>query len=450
MTETLKPDLCVIGKGPVATALVLGARACGARVVLVIPPGGGKEDIDLDLAIRAWWAAGPDLAAAAKAIARARKPGEANDRAIRLRAAGATVIEGEAHFTDRNTLVAGETRITPGRFALALGARTILPDIAGLADLPHVLVEDAADIAEPPARLAILGADWRGVAVAQLFRRAGVAVDVIPAGALLPGFDTEAVRVLQDRLRRDDIGLDEGCTVIAAREKQRGIALILSHGGQEQERDVSHVLIAGKRVASVETLAPEAAGIVLREGRIAVDRHYVTANPRVLAIGACCDDPDPCDPGRLLALALFGKRTGPAAAQRIALTRPEIAATGVDASEGAAAGAAEILRAPFSENPRAGAGGETSGFLKVTLDSKGRVLGATIAGPEAAEQIVPWHMAASAAMRLADLPATSFPAATYAATTRDVLAAHNLRSAGNLRARLALTFNRWRVHAGRT
>jgi pyruvate/2-oxoglutarate dehydrogenase complex dihydrolipoamide dehydrogenase (E3) component len=53
----------------------------------------------------------------------------------------------------------------------------------------------------------------------------------------------------------------------------------------------------------------------------------------------------------------------------------------------------KALTSPFEENDRARAERDTGGFVKVLVDGKGRVHGATIVGPRAGELVQLWGLA---------------------------------------------------------
>ena len=65
-----------------------------------------------------------------------------------------------------------------------------------------------------------------------------------------------------------------------------------------------------------------------------------------------------------------------------------------------------VLRWPYAENDRAQAERETSGFIKVVTDRRGRILGASIVGAHAGELIQMWGFAILNGMKIGAM--TSF------------------------------------------
>jgi pyruvate/2-oxoglutarate dehydrogenase complex dihydrolipoamide dehydrogenase (E3) component len=79
---------------------------------------------------------------------------------------------------------------------------------------------------------------------------------------------------------------------------------------------------------------------------------------------------------------------------RVTFTDPELAAVGMSEEDARAARRPfRILRWPFAENDRARTEGATAGFVKVLVDGKGHIHGATIVGAHAGEQIGLWGLA---------------------------------------------------------
>ncbi|MEO1459937.1 MAG: dihydrolipoamide dehydrogenase, partial [Pseudomonadota bacterium] len=79
----------------------------------------------------------------------------------------------------------------------------------------------------------------------------------------------------------------------------------------------------------------------------------------------------------------------------VTFTDPEIAQAGLTEDEARArhGDAVEVARFKFGENDRALAEGRTDGLIKAVIGKKGRILGASIVGPNAGEIVHPWALA---------------------------------------------------------
>jgi pyruvate/2-oxoglutarate dehydrogenase complex dihydrolipoamide dehydrogenase (E3) component len=86
---------------------------------------------------------------------------------------------------------------------------------------------------------------------------------------------------------------------------------------------------------------------------------------------------------------------------RTTYTEPELAQVGLTEAEARAAHAeVEVVRADFEGNDRARALRETEGFCKVMVGRRGRILGATIVGPQAGELIGVWALAIASGLKI--------------------------------------------------
>jgi pyruvate/2-oxoglutarate dehydrogenase complex dihydrolipoamide dehydrogenase (E3) component len=110
-------------------------------------------------------------------------------------------------------------------------------------------------------------------------------------------------------------------------------------------------------------------------------------------------------------------------APRVAFTDPGFATVGL--SEAAARsryGTVRIFRLPFAESARARIERQPAGLIKVIATRGGRILGAGIAGRDAAELIAPWSLAVANRVTLpamaAMVPASPTRAALTAAIAR--------------------------------
>ena len=105
-----------------------------------------------------------------------------NESVARLTGLGIRVIEGEARFKDRRTLVAaGAFEIRARRFVIATGSTPALPSIPGLEQGPYSTSDTIFALGELPGHLIVIGAGSTGLALAQSFRRLGSEVTVLEA-----------------------------------------------------------------------------------------------------------------------------------------------------------------------------------------------------------------------------------------------------------------------------
>lgn len=454
MTETagaravpalLTPDICVLGAGPGGYAIANTAAAFGVPVVLIERDGlpAGREQA-IAAALSALAAAGrharhlseapafglatgdiavdfPAVQAHAAQVATNLAP---NQSFTRLAALGATVLRGDARFTSRNTVSVGHHTVRARRFVIATGSEPALPPISGIADLPCLTEETLLGLSRLPRRLLVLGGGATGAEIAQTMRRLGSEVALICEGVLLPEEDGEAAGHLRRALLRDGVELHEGCSVIRAESVRNRPRLVLQRDdSHEFALEGSHLFLATRREPDIARLDPDIGGVRTESGRIAVDRGLRTSNRRILAIGDAIAEAA-CGPrnahvelrqaNQVVRNILFRRKVAQAdqSVPRLVRCEPEIASVGLAETQ-ARPGHVRVLRWPYSESPLAQAERRSEGMVKLLTDTKGRVLGVTIAGAGAGELIVPWSLAVAEGRNLRDMADLAVPAGTF-------------------------------------
>ncbi len=88
----------------------------------------------------------------------------------------------------------------------------------------------------------------------------------------------------------------------------------------------------------------------------------------------------------------------------VTYTEPELAQVGLTEAIASERGIeVQALSWPFADNDRARTERATEGFVKVLLDRRGRIQGATIVGERAGELIQPWVLAIAEGLKIGSL-----------------------------------------------
>lgn len=446
MSETLRPDLCVIGAGSGGLSVAAGGAKLGVPVVLIEKDRMGGECLNsgcvpssalLAAAHRAHNARGaPEFGVATEVrvdFAKVRAHVAATVAAIaphdsreRFEKMGVRVIQGAARFVDPRTVVAGDVMIKARRFVIATGSSADIPPFPGLDRTPYLTNETIFSVADLPAHLVVVGAGSIGLALAQAFRRLGSDVSVIEAAQPLAKDDAECVEVVLNALKSEGIDIIDRVTVKAIRGDNGGVEVAIERDGRPSVVSGSHLFIATGRRANVAGLGLGEAGIVCDANGIKVDSGLRTTNRRVYAIGdvigglqfsSVAHD----HAGLLIRSALF--RLPVNASRRVVpwvtTTEPELAHVGRTEAQARAEGyTVRITRASFADNDRAVAERTTVGRIKVVTTRRGRILGATIVGPGAGELIGMWALAINRGLTIAAIAGTLMPYPSYSEVGR--------------------------------
>ena len=203
-----------------------------------------------------------------------------------LQKAGIDFVPGTATFTDDKTLSVNEKRITAQFFVLATGAKPmqLLADGTG-----HVITsDDFLDLDRLPPSILFIGGGFISFEFAHFAARLGprnqrcviLEVSERPLGA----FDAEMVELLVQASQAEGIDVRTGVDIEIIEKRGKGF-LVRTKQGDNFETDL--VVHGAGRVADLDTLGLNAAGIEYSERGIAVDQTMRTSNQRVFAVGDC-------------------------------------------------------------------------------------------------------------------------------------------------------------------
>ena len=428
MSETLTPDVCIVGAGSAGLVVAAGAAQLGLDVVLIERAVMGGDCLNYGCV------PSKALIAAAKA-AQAQRSGAAfgiapvepkidfgrvmdhvaqviaaiapNDSVERFEKLGVRVLKEEARFVGRTELLAGPHRIKSRRIVLATGSRPTAPPIPGLAETPYLTNETVFANRILPNHLIVIGGGPIGLEMAQAHRRLGARVTVLEALDFLAKDDPELSAIVVARLRAEGVALRGHVKIARIERAASGIVVILEDG---ERLTGSHLLVAAGRAPIVEALDLDKAGVAHTRRGITVDAALKTSNRNVWAIGDCnglyaFTHMAGYEASLFIRGALFRApaKLDAAIVPWATYTDPELAQVGLSEAEARKqhGEAIRVLRWKMAENDRAQTERETDGLVKVITDSRGRVLGATIVAPHAGELIQPWCLAISKRLKIA-------------------------------------------------
>ena len=429
MAQEDRIDLCIRGAGPAGSAAAEHARRQGARVVLIEAGEiGGVSHNWGTLPAQALAAS----AARAHAIRTARDVGldaldprinfgrvNAHLRAVietagldissqRLAAQGIEVLKGRARFVSPHALEADGRTIRARRFLIATGSRPLVPDIPGAAQSGYLTPETIFEITRRPAHLLVVGAGATGLALAQAHLRLGCAVTVIDMLDPLVGHDPELVEAVMRRLRGEGMEIHANTGVVSIARDGDEIALEIKSGANEARLLGSHLLFATGRSPDFDDLGLDAAKVHSDGPALVLKRGGRTSNPRIWAAGdaAATWGAHAARHGAISAVEdMFGRANRRSLVPVLVHTDPQIASVGLEEREARARyrDRLGIYRTGLGQTDAARAAGQTHGHLKVLTDPRGRLVGAALVGPHAAELITVLALAITQNLTLADL-----------------------------------------------
>lgn len=340
-------------------------------------------------------------------------------------------VQGRAMFADAKTLQIetpdGTSTLAFERAIIATGSHpTVIPSLA--IDSPRLLDSTGAlDLDHIPKSLLVVGGGYIGLELGTVYATLGSRVTVVEMMAsLLPGVDSDLVRVLHRRVEGlfEAIRLDT--TVQALKAQKNGIkATLQGKDGGGEDKLFDNVLVSVGRKPNSQELGLENTRVVVSDrGFIQVDASMRTAEPTIFAIGDVVGEPmlahKATHEGRTAAEVIAGHDVAfePRAIPAVVFTDPEIAWCGLTENEAKAAGrTVEVARFPWAASGRAKSLGRSDGLTKLLIDPDSeQLLGAGIVGPGAGDLIAEAVVAIEMAAVAADLALSVHPHPTLSET----------------------------------
>lgn len=377
---------CVPSKALLRTARFLAEAAHSKRI--------GVREARVDF----------DFAEVMDRVSEAVKTIAPHDSVERYRGLGVDALIGKARIASpyRVEIETGEgTRIlTAPSIVIATGARPLVPQIPGIDDVGCYTSDDIWGLRKLPRRMLVLGAGPIGCELAQAFARFGSSVTLVEmAPRLLPREDADASKVLAGVFAEEGIDLKTGYRAerFALEDAERVLYATGPAGEVRLTFDV--LLCALGRIPNTEGFGLEELGIPVTPARTVETNAYLqTLYPGIYACG------DVAGPYQFTHTAshqawyaavnsLFGRFRRFRVDYRVipwaTFTEPQVARVGLSEEEAADQGIAyEVSRYELDHFDRAVVDGEARGFVKIlTAPDKDRILGATIVGSHAGDQI---------------------------------------------------------------
>ena len=317
------------------------------------------------------------------------------DSVERYESFGTQVITERARFKDARTVESDTTEVRAKRFVIATGSRAAAPPIPGLDTVPYLTNENVFSVEKLPKHLLVIGSGPIGLELGQSFRRFGADVTIFDIAKPLGRSEPEHADILVKELKKESVAFRAPVSIKEIKGKEGTISIVLEDG---ETITGSHLLVAAGRRPVMDGLNLEAANIEYDRRGIKTDEYLRTTNKKVWAIG------DVSGRGGLTHAANFHAGqvsknfyfTPPGMNVKCTTDRmpaviyaePELASIGMTEAQAIEAGTFDrAVHWEMEENDRSIAELTTTGAVKIICGKKGKILGASIVGPQAGELI---------------------------------------------------------------
>ena len=278
---------------------------------------------------------------------------------------------------------------------------------------------DALELVDIPKKLLVVGGGIIGLEMATVYRALGSEVTVVELmDQLMPGTDTDLVKPLADRLKKQGVAIHLKTKVAKVEASKKGLTAAFEGDKPPETSVFDRVLVAVGRAPNGGKLEAQKAGVnVGARGFIAVDRQMRTNVPHIFAIGDLVGNPmlahKATHEGKLAAEVAAGEKREWTARviPSVAYTDPEIAWVGVTETEAKSKGLkVGVGKFPWAASGRAIGIGRTEGFTKLVFDeATDRIIGAGIVGVHAGDLISELALAIEMGCEAADIGHTIHP-----------------------------------------
>lgn len=445
-------DLCVIGAGSAGLSVAYGASHLGRSVVLFEREAMGGDCLNTGCV------PSKALIKAAK-VAHDRRHGSEYgiaptepkidfdavkahiqgvidqiapvDSVERYSGFGVTVIQEDAAFEDDRTIVSDTHIVRAKRIVIAAGSRASVIPIPGLDTVDYLTNEGIFQVDRLPEHLMIIGSGPIGLEMGQSFRRLGSEVTIIDIAEPLGRNDPEHAKVLIDQLKSEGVAFRAPAKTKKISQTAKGKITVAFEDGPSISG--SHLLVAAGRAPNVEGLELGKGGVTYDRRGIETDAALRTSNKRVYAAGDIAAGKGGLThaagfhAGALIKNLYFmppglGSIFAKATTNRmpaVIYTQPELGTIGAGPDE-----AAKTLHFEFDENDRAIAERSTLGGVKLYLDDKSKIIGASVVGEQAGEMINTISLAMAGGLKLSQISGMISPYPTRTEAVKRAASSH--------------------------
>ncbi|QIX62329.1 mercuric reductase [Hymenobacter sp. BT18] len=457
---TLSCDALIIGSGQAGNPLATALARAGRKVVLVEKNLLGGSCINYGCSpVKAMLASAervrqvetaaeygvqasaprPDLRAiVARKDAIIQQMRDGVRRNLTKEQSGITVLHGHATFTNKRTVQVAltgsqEQLVTAPLIFINTGTRAAVPDIPGLAESGFLTNVEILDLKELPEHLLILGGGYLGLEFGQMFRRFGSRVTIIEhADRLLEHEDSDVCAAMQAQLEADGVAVVLGAEVRrVSRNKAGQYTLTASTPAGERRLQGTHLLVATGRTPNTDDLGLDQAGIEVDErGYIQVNERLQTNVRGIYALGDVHPGPQfthlAYDDYRVVRDALLhGKRRSAKARPLpyVVFTEPQLGRIGLSEQQARHQKIPyHVASMPVRVVGRALQTGHTTGFMKVLVDERRRIIGAAIFSEQGGEIMSMIQLAMAGRLTCEQLQDTVFAHPTWAEALNNLFA----------------------------
>ncbi|MDY7080357.1 MAG: dihydrolipoyl dehydrogenase [Chloroflexota bacterium] len=307
---------------------------------------------------------------------------------------GITLIRGRGRLVAQDAVEVNGEQVKARNVLIATASAPAQLPIEG-AELPGVIgTEEAIELREIPARIAIVGSKPWDLELAHYFYALGSQVTLVVSGSqLLPEADREISQRLGKLLHDAGVVIKRNVSVEAIRQNKDGTLVVVLAGDKGEV--IADKVLAARRFPNSAGLGLRELGVKMEHGAVLVDERMETSVPHIYAVGDVTAGPMWSHKANAEGIVAgenvmgLSSRMNYEILPRCLYTWPEVAWVGMTEEQAEAQGIeVEIGKVPTAINPYAMILDETAGTVKIIACKKyGKIVGVHILAPGAVDLI---------------------------------------------------------------
>ena len=306
-------------------------------------------------------------------------------------------LQGEAVFTDAQTIEVAGNKFKFKKALIASGANSFIPKIGGNGLDKVWTNKEIFYNKELPSDLLFIGAGAISCELAQMFNKLGVKCTILTRSErILKHISTEAALIVQNQLIKDGVTIEFNVHLEKIDYENSSFTLYYEQDGKEVLLTAPNVLMATGRVANVENLGLDKAGVDYDRHGVIVNEYLQSSQSNIYAAGDCINAPKFAHTASYEAGVVVHNMFAPKAMEVdfsknswVLFSDPQIAVAGIDEQSAQKFGR-EIETAvyEYKSDARAQIDKRAEGYLKYIIDKKTQeIIGAEIVSEDASSLV---------------------------------------------------------------
>lgn len=341
--------------------------------------------------------------------------------------AGIDCYHGLANFVGPHELAIEDTQITSEKFLLATGSELIANGITGIDTVSCWTPNTVLRMAKLPKALFVIGGGSTGCEIAEYFAALGVRVLIAEAEErILPKEDPEVSTVIEEVLRkRFQVEVLTNARVIALTQDLKSKQVIFVRDGQEKAARVDAIVLATTPEPATD-FGLENAGVKYSYTGVKVNANLRTSCSHIWAAGDILGGDSSTEKATYEAklatsnaLKKVGNVVNYTGFVRMTETFPKVAKVGLNEVDmGDEGEKRRVSIIPIDSVSAANTSDFREGFVKLSADPRGQIIGATIVAPHADLIVQELSFAIRTGMRVAEIAAAPHVATGWCEAVR--------------------------------